>query len=298
SPFSGISRATTISLLHISFAVLLIFGIALAFGIVGEIIWESDKDKALNPWERPRPFSPKKAYKVASIAVLIGVLGELAGDAGVYFFSEHLQTIDESTIAQLEDDAVRMLQALRPRHLNQNAVGENERLLNSLKKPEFVGMPVFIQVISDTKAQRLAAEMVTLFQNSEMKVEVIDQKRTGVPDIMISEGVTIQTHLSQKPEKAPFSFAIVPSLPTGTPEEKAWLAARMFTAAFVSWDVLTTPSDMPDFEVSPLKCCPNRSSLLVQVGPRPTFRIEQMFDIERLHGHVNPEVPEMILKKP
>jgi hypothetical protein len=141
--------------------------------------------------------------------------------------------------------------------------------------------------------------MLTLFVKSGMKPELVDQKRTGIPDLMISEGVTIYTHISSNPEPAPYSLGAVPSLPTDTPEEKAWLAARTFTAAFFAWDVDASPRNISDFEAGPMSAFPNRDALFVQVGARPTWRLWQMQAIEeRDSKQGRPRPPIVLDKKP
>jgi hypothetical protein len=78
--FLSLSKSATITWLDTSEWLLLLFGIVLVVGIVGEI--------RLPDWHH--------RLKTFEILVLVGVLGELAADGGIFFFSSHLQTISEA----------------------------------------------------------------------------------------------------------------------------------------------------------------------------------------------------------
>ncbi len=84
---SSLSRGSTLSWLHASEVFLFIAGIILAVGIIGEI-----KTPA---WSLPRLRSRLHAFE---IMVLIGVMGELLGDGGVFLFSEHLQALSDAEL--------------------------------------------------------------------------------------------------------------------------------------------------------------------------------------------------------
>lgn len=94
----SLSEGTTVELLHISIAVVFIFGVAVALGLVGELLWESGKKASASPWEPRRYFSRKKLYRACEVIVIAGVVGELIGDAGVFVFSGQLQAIFEVEI--------------------------------------------------------------------------------------------------------------------------------------------------------------------------------------------------------
>lgn len=78
--FLSLSKPATITWLDTSEWLLLLFGIILVVGIVGEI--------RLPEWHH--------RLKTFEILVLVGVLGELAADGGMFFFSSRLQTIGEA----------------------------------------------------------------------------------------------------------------------------------------------------------------------------------------------------------
>ena len=87
--FLSLSKSDATSWLSASEWTLLISGIVLAMGIIGEIrawMWGS--------W--------KKRFEYM---VLLGVMGELIADGGVFFFSSQLQTVTDAEVARLNVEA-------------------------------------------------------------------------------------------------------------------------------------------------------------------------------------------------
>ena len=84
------SKSATNTALNWSELALLLFGIILVLGLVGEYV-ESER------WN--------KHLKLFEMLVIIGVLGELVGDGGVFLFSNQLQVISESEIADANKKA-------------------------------------------------------------------------------------------------------------------------------------------------------------------------------------------------
>src|ERR1700722_17734253 len=84
------SRSATSTALDVSEIALLIFGIVLVLGLVGEVA-KSER------W--------KKRLRIFELMVIIGVAGELVADGGIFLFSRHLQTITEAEYAGLNKQA-------------------------------------------------------------------------------------------------------------------------------------------------------------------------------------------------
>jgi hypothetical protein len=82
----SLSKSTTSDGLDISEIALVIFGILLVIGLIGEYA-KADR------W--------KKHVRLFEMFVIIGVAGELFADGGIFLFSKHLQTIDEAEIAEV-----------------------------------------------------------------------------------------------------------------------------------------------------------------------------------------------------
>jgi hypothetical protein len=84
------SKSATSIALDTSEIVLLLFGILLTVGLVGEYA-KSER------W--------KRHVKTFEMLVIIGVAGELLADGGIFLFSAHLQTIADLEIAELAKKA-------------------------------------------------------------------------------------------------------------------------------------------------------------------------------------------------
>ena len=90
------SKSATTGLLTASELALLVFGIVLVAGLVGEFFADHKKS------EYPR-F--KKRKRLFEVLVIVGVMGELIADGGIFAFSAHLQTIAGLEVAQLNREA-------------------------------------------------------------------------------------------------------------------------------------------------------------------------------------------------
>jgi hypothetical protein len=94
--FLSLSKSSTATLLALSELALLLFGIMLVAGLVGEYFADHKKK------EFPRC---KKHKHLFEILVIVGVAGELFADGGVFGFGDHLQTIANTEVALLNKDA-------------------------------------------------------------------------------------------------------------------------------------------------------------------------------------------------
>jgi hypothetical protein len=86
----SLSKSVTSTWLDVSEIALLVFGVVLVIGLVGEVA-KSDK------W--------KKRLRLFEMLVIIGVAGELIADGGIFLFSRHLQTISEAEYSGLNKQA-------------------------------------------------------------------------------------------------------------------------------------------------------------------------------------------------
>ncbi len=82
----SLSKSATSIALDTSEIVLLLFGVLLTVGLIGEYA-KSER------W--------KRLVKTFEMLVIIGVAGELLADGGIFLFSSHLQTIADQEIADL-----------------------------------------------------------------------------------------------------------------------------------------------------------------------------------------------------
>lgn len=86
----SLSKSATSFDLGVSEIALLLFGVLLVVGLIGEYA-KSDK------W--------KKHLKIFEMCVIIGVAGELLADGGIFLFSSHLQMIADAEIVELTKEA-------------------------------------------------------------------------------------------------------------------------------------------------------------------------------------------------
>lgn len=133
--FLSLSKSGTIRLLDASEWALLLFGIILAIGIVGEI--------KLPEWSH--------LLRRFEYMVLIGVLGELLADGGIFFSSSHLQSILDSENVELRNSTSKA----------------NERTA----KTEALAKGYESQ-IADSNARARAAEALVASANSESRKAV------------------------------------------------------------------------------------------------------------------------------
>jgi hypothetical protein len=89
----SLSKSATSIALDISEVALLLFGILLVAGLIGEYA-KSER------W--------KKHVRVFEMLVIVGVAGELLADGGIFLFSSHLQTIADTEIAGLNNGAAQL----------------------------------------------------------------------------------------------------------------------------------------------------------------------------------------------
>ena len=88
----ALSKSATETALNIAELTIIISGLLLAFGAIGEYVEEHQRLPRWMEW-------PKIVFIVLVVASLIG---EFVGDAGVFLFSEHLQSINDT-----EENALR-----------------------------------------------------------------------------------------------------------------------------------------------------------------------------------------------
>jgi len=112
-----LSKAATEWLLALSEVSLLVFGILLVVGLIGEFKEELLRRKLIRWFGRKNirlTFGLRPFIKICELFVIIGVAGELFADGGIFLFSHHLQTISdkEVSVANERAEAARVKAAL------------------------------------------------------------------------------------------------------------------------------------------------------------------------------------------
>jgi hypothetical protein len=94
--YLSLSKAAAETALDGSEILLIVSGLVLAFGAIGEYLL--DHERKLPRWIR----WPKLAF---ILMVVVSLIGEFSGDAGVFFFSRQLQAISDGEYAALNKEA-------------------------------------------------------------------------------------------------------------------------------------------------------------------------------------------------
>jgi cytochrome c-type biogenesis protein CcmH/NrfG len=89
--FNSLSESEASWWLRVSEVVLLVFAALLTLGLIGE-------------WPDSAAWKKRFIYKVAKSCVIIGVVGELLGDAGIFETSARLQVLQETAIKKANED--------------------------------------------------------------------------------------------------------------------------------------------------------------------------------------------------
>jgi len=92
---ASLSKSSTETALDGSEIFIIISGFVLAFGAIGEYLDEHGKLPRWMAWRK----------LVFIILVVVSLIGEFVGDAGVFVFSRHLQTISDDELAKVIKDA-------------------------------------------------------------------------------------------------------------------------------------------------------------------------------------------------
>jgi hypothetical protein len=156
--FLLLSKSATSNALNISEVALLVFGLVLTAGLIGEYA-KSER------W--------KRHLKTFEMLVIIGVAGELLADGGIFLFSGHLQTISNSEIAVLSKEAQQFREhaaalelQIADRHVNRD---QRTRMVNALHATSGRVAVTFV-ASSGADSQEYAAEIGDVFREAKWTV--------------------------------------------------------------------------------------------------------------------------------
>jgi hypothetical protein len=178
-----LSKAATEIGLTISEIAILVFGALLAFGAIGEYLEEHNRLPGCMEW-------PKLAF---IIMVVAGLVGEFVGDAGVFGFSMHLQTLSDLELEAERGARVAIENRVAWRHLTpqqQNEIANKLQPLAGHLRAVIVYNTgdkegeVFAREISDTLHQAgwsvSSPGSITLFAGINQPYELTPPLATGV----------------------------------------------------------------------------------------------------------------------
>jgi hypothetical protein len=194
----SLSRSATSSALDISELVLVLFGVLLVVGLVGEYA-KSER------W--------KRHVKVFEMFVILGVAGELFADGGIFLFSKRLQIISDREIAKARS-SVGLTQQL----LSARSIENPDALIKELK--QFKGLPIVLRSYAgDAEGFGLCATLSGIMKSAEInltnecgKVPITEITMTGItiagPDqkiVLLLDTAIIRQDLLSWPDVQPTS---------------------------------------------------------------------------------------------
>ena len=150
----SLSKSATSAALDISEIALLLFGVLLVVGLVGEYA-KSER------W--------KRHVRIFEMFVIIGVAGELLADGGIFLFSRHLQTLANVEIASLNGVAEKERLArvkIEQDAANRDITPEDQKMLSS-ELSAFAGQRANIDVFPVTfEHEWIAQTLIAILTNA------------------------------------------------------------------------------------------------------------------------------------
>jgi hypothetical protein len=154
-----LSKSATTAALDTSEIMLLLFGLILTVGVLGEY--------------RKFPKLLKASHATFELLVVIGIAGELLADGGVFVLSHRLQTISEGELAELNKEAgearkeaalanLELARLKTPRTLDRN---QQRRLLEKVK--EFAGTRFDTLPAFDPEAIEISATISDILRSAK-----------------------------------------------------------------------------------------------------------------------------------
>jgi hypothetical protein len=252
SLLASMSKATTETFLNISELVILGSGFLLAFGAIGEYLVEHGK---LLTWIR----WPKIVFVVM---VVVSLIGEFLGDAGVYIFSSHLQTISDQELGDVIDENTDLRTFMQPRRaMGFKLASDREGLTLVDNLREFTGVHLFIQSLPDTEPSILANDIAFLLTGMKWNVRLVGPGETRIALARMQPGVRVFTW---RPKQVP------PSSHIGA-RDRGWAAGEALTKYLDSEIPFVSHPDVSSMQIerfAPFGFNPPEDAVVVFIGPR------------------------------
>jgi hypothetical protein len=189
--FSSLPESEAKLWVRFSERVLIGFAILLAIGILGE-------------WPESESWKKSVLYRAAKAAVLIGVLGELLGDAGIFEADKRLQDLEATAINNAADSATTALnnakdaenRAREAETIANNLLSENMELRAKIADRDIPGedrelirrrlkgnqQPVTVVVPNDREPRVYGARIANALKAADFDVSIDDWRYEIPPD--------------------------------------------------------------------------------------------------------------------
>jgi hypothetical protein len=176
--FSSLAESETKFWLKFSEVMLIVSAILLTAGLLGE-------------WPDSASWKKRLLYKASKAAVIVGVLGELLGDGGIFETSSRLTDIQDGLIRAQNDKIITLesdADALAARHVKPSQVSCLSPKLKDFSKP------ILIRSVHDDEARRYAYQLHTVLEkNLGLKVTADEADDFDKPPAQIPVGLWVVT---------------------------------------------------------------------------------------------------------
>jgi hypothetical protein len=173
---------------------------------------------ALAEWLDLESGKKNLVYKSAKFAGIIGILGGLLGDSGVFSSDNRLQELEgraindaktkaagaldravdaENKASDLAKENIGLEEALRSRTLLPELADNPQTRVHTEAMRPFAGMTAYMYVVTDDEAQRLAQQIAVLL-DGKYGMRVVPSPPFETPFLGIEEGVVIYVTNSQR----------------------------------------------------------------------------------------------------
>jgi len=160
----------------------IISGIVLVLGLTGE-------------WPESEPWKTSYLYKLAKAAVILGVAGELFGDAGIFAASGRLQQITDDSIRENFRIEKAIIDQLKPRDFKK---WQFDALVSALDGKVKLMLTVF--TIPDPEASRFGFAILQLLQAAHVDTRWVRLKENfAFIEGVSSTGITLYAPDGSKP---------------------------------------------------------------------------------------------------
>jgi hypothetical protein len=161
---TSLSEADTKWWLGASEIALIVSAIVLAAGLLGE-------------WRESWSWKKRKAYKIAKLAVVLGIVGELVGDAGIFETSNRLQEHADNRVEALRAANLALEAQIAPRNLSPAAQRD---IASALRL--YSGKQIRLRAYAvDVEGIRLALQIEAVLKSANIQTFFLTPIESGVP---------------------------------------------------------------------------------------------------------------------
>ena len=247
--------------------------VVLAVVVIVGLIGEYAEDRRAKKWI-PDPYPHRWHWSaIWEWVVIVGILGELFSDGGIWVSSDALQAISDREVGGLRCENLALEKALASRRLepgrsmNRGAMYASEGAFKQSMKA-FSGSVVKLQTAPEFEAATLSADLADLLKKSGWTVVSVTEQDSHFLATDMREGITLLTSQRNVIEVENAAIALQGALKAALPDSPESGIWRSKIRAH-----LGQPS--PDFSGDGKDPDANDGFVYVSVGPRPITAVLQ-----------------------